>query len=309
MLIDSSYFTGTLTIPQLGQSSVIDDLNIFIERNEPLFLQAALGYELWQDFFDGLNADPIDPIWTNLRDGVDFQNTGMWPPWQWANYAAATSRDWFIPQNPQRRQHWVGFCGGVPNPGTSNPFGNIKVLIVGSDANSPVAGTDTFTLASLAGTTYTIERRGFGTMNVEDPTSPDPLIDEVSITNNGQTITLLKTGDKFNGGEVFILHFISTAATGSPSQVYVSPLARYIYYQWFRDNAGNLSPFGVVQGQAENAKPALSMLKMSDAFNGMAPDMMKLWAFLDQAGTSVYASYDRLKIDYNFFKPINKYGI
>ena len=52
MLIDSSYFLGPLTIAQLGQQSVIDDLNNFIDRFEPVIMEAALGYDFYQIFLD-----------------------------------------------------------------------------------------------------------------------------------------------------------------------------------------------------------------------------------------------------------------
>jgi hypothetical protein len=46
-LIDTSYFIGPLTVAQLGQQSVQNNLNLFISRAEPQFLEAALGYDLW----------------------------------------------------------------------------------------------------------------------------------------------------------------------------------------------------------------------------------------------------------------------
>ena len=82
-LIDSTYFIGSLTIPQLGQPAVVDALNDFIQFQEPLFLQAALGYDLWEDFTNGLNEAIIDQKWLDLRDGVKFTPNGMWPPFLW----------------------------------------------------------------------------------------------------------------------------------------------------------------------------------------------------------------------------------
>lgn len=296
-LIDESYFIGKLTIPQLGQPAVVDNLNAFIGYEEPPFLQAALGFELWQDFMNGLAQDPIDPIWTALRDGADFLANGLWPPFQWKNGWMNYRRDWFIPMKPVRRMHWVGFLGSQPQGSANNSLGLILVFTVGQ-AGAPVAGTSTFTSSLLAGTQYTLERRGFGTMTDAD----------VNINNNGQTITLLKPGDKFNLGEVFILHFALAQTTSMASSAYYSPLAQYVYYQYFRDNAGNLSAFGVVESQSENSTPGTGFLKMYDAYKGMSDSILKLWQYLELQNVAVYPSYDRLKIDYNFFKPINKYG-
>lgn len=309
-LIDASYFTGKLTIPQLGQPSVVDALNTFIQREEPRYLQAALGYELWQDFVAGLSVSPIDQKWLNLRDGVDFDATGLWPPFNWRNGYPVYNNSWFIPQKPRRRIHWVGFCGGTPITGTNNNFGAILTLIAGQTINvngtpivGPTPGSTTYTLGALANCQYSIERQTFGTM-VQGV--------DVNVTNNGQTIQLLKPNDKFNNGEVFILHFITAQQAGSPAVNYASPLAGYVYYQWFRDQAGNLSSFGVVEAQSENSTPGTGMLKMADAFNQSSNDILTLWAFLDNTwrnDPTVYPSYDRLKIDYQFFKKINKYGI
>jgi len=297
-LIDNRYFTGSLTIAQLGQPAVVDNLNVFIQRQEPLFLQAALGYQLWKDFVAGLNAPVIDQKWLDLRDGVDFTSNGMWPPFQWRNGWMQYHRDWFIPMNPLREMHWVGFCGGTPLGGSNNSNGPIRTFIAGQPG-APVPGQSVFTNADLAGSLYTIERRGFGTM-IEDV--------DVDINNNSQTITLLKVGDKFANGEVFIFHFINIQPTGSPATAYASPLAGYVYYQWFRDQAANISAMGVIEGESENSKGAVGMTKMSDAFNQTSKDMLGLWQFIDMKGVDVYPSYDRLKINYNFFKPINKFG-
>lgn len=313
-LIDESYFTGYLSIPQLGQASVVENLNYFITREEPIFLQACLGYALWQDFIAGLAVDPIDPKWLNLRDGVDFTPDGLWPPFQWKNMWMNFNRDWYIPQRPVRKMHWVGFTGGTTDNGPNNSFGPILLVIAGQTTNvtlgnqtvqivGPTPGTNTYTNSLLAGLSYYIERRGYGTMTSAD----------VSIINNGQTITLLKNGDVFNNGEVFILHFINQApSSGAPSIAYPSPIAGHVYYKYFRDQAANLSAFGVVSTDGENSVRSNGMLKMTDAFNRASDDILKLWQFIDYTSrkdATVYPSYDRLAIDYEYFKPINHFGI
>lgn len=312
-LIDESYFTGYLTIPQLGQAAVVENLNVFITREEPILLQAALGYELWQDFVTGLNTNPIDQKWLNLRDGVDFTPDGLWPPFQWRNMWMSFSRDWYVPQNPRRRMRWIGFTGGASTNGQNNSLGPVISIIAGqtvlvsingtmTSVTGPTPGTNTYTNSLFAGSSYWIERRGYGTMTDAD----------VSITNNGQTITLLKPGDKFNNGEVFILHFINQSPSGSPSIAYPSPLAGHVYYKYMRDEAANLSAFGIVTTDGENSVRSSGMLKMADAFNRASMDILKLWQFLDwtsRQDSTVYPSYDRLHIDYEFFKPVNQFGI
>lgn len=84
-------------------------------------------------------------------------------------------------------------------------------LTVGAGTGNPVAGTSTFSRADLADWDYSIERRGFGSMQ--------PGID-VDITAEGETFTLIKedgpVNDVFGEGEVFILHFEPRVNTNQP---------------------------------------------------------------------------------------------
>lgn len=78
MFIDQSYFTGPLEIAQLGQKAVIDKLNIFIERFEPIILEAALGYDFSKALIDGYNPgsdEETEQRWLDILDGVAFSNT------------------------------------------------------------------------------------------------------------------------------------------------------------------------------------------------------------------------------------------
>ena len=77
MLLDKSYFIGSLTIAQLGQKAVVDSLTVFINNIEPEILQAALGYDLYTAFKEGLevgSGEEIEQRWLDLRDGVMFTN-------------------------------------------------------------------------------------------------------------------------------------------------------------------------------------------------------------------------------------------
>lgn len=77
MLINKSYFTGPLTIAQLGQQSVVDDLNNCIAYWEPRILSAALGNGLADAFMAGLEVGSDEVIadrWQKLLTGVTFTN-------------------------------------------------------------------------------------------------------------------------------------------------------------------------------------------------------------------------------------------
>lgn len=84
-------------------------------------------------------------------------------------------------------------------------------LTVGAGEGNPVAGETAFTLDSLDGWVYTIERRGWGSMQ--------PNVD-VQISSNRKTFELIKeedgASDVFQEGEVFIIHFEPKVTNNQP---------------------------------------------------------------------------------------------
>jgi len=304
-LINSSYFVGPLTIAQLGQQSVQDNLNLFINRCEPQVLEAALGYDLWQDFMTGLQQPAIDQKWLNLRDGVTFKSVSSWPGWYWG-FTWFNRYYWL---NSQRSIHFPGFAAPLnfTTPSTTLPQ---VVLIAGNPTGNPTAnvpnpvvGQNSYTWSGLANATYSIERRQSGTM-IENI--------DYALSNNKQTITLLKPGDVFGSGEVFILKFTQATMSGAPSNSYVSPIAGYVYYQWVRDQMTMNTGVGIVKPKSQNADRTDPSWRMTDAWNQMALDVFKCWQFLESTwytDPTVYPSYDRTKIDYAFFQPINVFNI
>jgi hypothetical protein len=304
-LINNSYFVGPLTIAQLGQPSVANNLNLFINRAEPQLLEAALGYDLWQDLMTGLSQPVIDQKWLNLRDGVTFKSVSSWPGWYWG-FTWFNRYYWL---NSQRSMHFPGFAsplnftvqsGGTPQITliAGNPTGNPSPGVP-----NPTVNTNTYTWSGLSNAMFSIERRGAGT-----------LIQGIdySLSNNNQTITLLKVGDVFGAGEIFILRFSQATVAGSPSFSYVSPIAGYVYYLWVRDQVSINTGAGVVQPNPENSDRTNPSWRMVDAWTQMALDIFKLWQYLEAMWNydpTMYPSYDRTKIDYAFFQPINVFNI
>lgn len=292
-LITPSYFIGPLTIAQLGQPSVNNDLITQINLYEPELLIAALGYELYDDFSSGLAASVIDQKWIDLRDGIVFNLTTNFPGW----FPSYFYNFWRM--NQTRKVKWVGFSSSsnfTQDSNTDDPL----VFIAGSGAGNPVSGTNTFTSTKLAGAKFTIERRGFGTM-IRDT--------DYSLSNNNQTITLLKAGDKFNPNEIFIIHFTKVVNAGTPSGSGISPLAGYVYFKYMRNLITQASGSGIVKSDAQNATTSVSDLKMRDAWNQMIDNLAILWFFLAAQGTNVYASYNYLNIDFVKFQKINMFNL
>jgi len=71
-LIDASYFTGELDIPNTGEPAVLADLNRAIEQFEYEVLVDLLGYRLYKQFIDGLDQPAPEQKWKDLRDGAEF---------------------------------------------------------------------------------------------------------------------------------------------------------------------------------------------------------------------------------------------
>lgn len=300
-LINPSYFVGPLTIAQLGQPAVVNNLNLFIARAEPQILEAALGYDMYQDFITGLQQTVVDPKWLALRDGVTFKSVSSWPGWYWG----FTWFNRYYWMNSQRSIHFPGFAPSVSFTATGNALQQIN-LICGNATGNPTAGvpnpnpgTNAFTWSGLANATYSIERRGSGTMLVGI---------DYALSNNNQTITLLKPGDTFGIGEIFILKFTQASLSGSPSASYVSPIAGYVYYCWVRDQVSMNTGSGVVKAKPENADTSNPSWKMVDAWTQMALDIFSLWQYLESAfvaNPTTYPSYNRMNINYAFFQPLN----
>jgi len=72
MIIDRTYFVGEINIPNANTTAVSSLIDRFIEKYEPIFLQIALGYELYKEFTQGLAAPVIEQKWKDLRDGVEY---------------------------------------------------------------------------------------------------------------------------------------------------------------------------------------------------------------------------------------------
>jgi hypothetical protein len=90
-LIDTSYFFGDCSIGQLSEQSVQGKLNWLINQYEPEILLGLLGYETYTAFTAGLKVIPIDPMWTDLRDGKEYTDVnGVVRKWRGLIYTTGT---------------------------------------------------------------------------------------------------------------------------------------------------------------------------------------------------------------------------
>ena len=73
-LIDYTYFQqGAVAVPNLADE-VIADLNYYIQKYEPIYLAKVLGVAFRDAFLAGLEADPVEQKWKQLKEGATYQN-------------------------------------------------------------------------------------------------------------------------------------------------------------------------------------------------------------------------------------------
>lgn len=74
MIIDHTYFTQKLSLPQRGNSEGQDLITDFIETYEEEYLKKVLGYDLWLAFSTGIAGSPggYDQRWIDLLEGKAF---------------------------------------------------------------------------------------------------------------------------------------------------------------------------------------------------------------------------------------------
>lgn len=70
MITDQSYFVGELNIPNTDKTEVLENFQLYIDEYEPKYLTLLLGPSLYASFTAGLAADPLDPIWTKLKNQI-----------------------------------------------------------------------------------------------------------------------------------------------------------------------------------------------------------------------------------------------
>lgn len=83
MIIDYTYFTERLLLPQVGNTEGRDTVNEFTETYEIEYLHKVLCYDLAKAFIDGIAGSGVpDQRWIDLLEGKEFTYNGRnynWP--------------------------------------------------------------------------------------------------------------------------------------------------------------------------------------------------------------------------------------
>ena len=263
MFIDSSYFTGPFVIAQLGQQSVIEDLNDFINRYEPNIMQAALGYDFYQAFLAGIEVgsdEEIEPRWNNLLNGVAFTDiygikkffTGFAANQNGSNIVYSQRGDLFI---------YGGITPGFPVNGNLYSDTSLK--------------------------TWNFEVEIFGAGTIEQGVDWNPTL------NGG--IQLTDPNYKVQYNERWVIHFTSRKNEIVPSgTVQKSALTGFIYYEYMKSLATQATGIGIVKSNSENSSMVSPVKKVVEAYNNSVRQIHILWELLQadqQAGSPVYPEF------------------
>lgn len=71
-LIDESFFRGEINIPNSTNPAILERINWFIQKYEPLCLGQILGYNLHTAFIAGLASVPQNPLMVKIKDGTVY---------------------------------------------------------------------------------------------------------------------------------------------------------------------------------------------------------------------------------------------
>lgn len=273
MLIDHTYFTGEIIIPNTDKTLVSGPLNAMIESKQSEFLERAMGYALSKAFTEGLTGDDVDQKWTDLLAGKEY--TGY----------------------DGRLRKWKGIVPESTNLlSTVAAAGSLSVIAGGGGQYDPTPGGSTATIpASIVGKKFTVELRGVGEL----------LTTEYSISGNQLTLI----GKVFSTGDVMFYKSASLIASSVQATGKTSMLANYIYYYWMRDAATQSMGIGQVAASTENGTVVSPADKMCKAWNEMVDDVHEMWQFLSVNATD-YPDWDGIDSKMSrFFQKINPFGL
>lgn len=239
-LIDYTYFTGPVSIPNTDKDYVQDRLNEFINKYEPEYLKKVLGYDLWKAFMAGLAEPTVDQKWLNLLNGAEYT---------WYN----------------KTRKWIGFVPLID--GGSISISNADVIKLVADrgqSNDPVSGQPVITLPDeFTNVDISVEERGTGT------------IDEYTIVGNQLTLE-----SNITPGQTFFLKKGSSITVGVADLLKQSPIANYVYWKWMEDQTTQTVGIGEAAAKAENSMLVSPATKMVRAWNEMIDWNKDLFGFL-----------------------------
>lgn len=257
MIIDSSYFSGPLTLAQLGQQTVVESLDNYIQQYEPEYLERVLGYELSKSFIAGLQAAEIEQKWMDLLNGAEFTYYG-------------------------KLHKWPGLAG-VTDVGNIYYLLRKPLFIRGGITDGFAVGDNKYVNADLANWNISLDIRTFG---------PQEEGEEWNEIEDGG-IQLTDDDYQVAPGEIWVINFLSKKTGTTVSEVRgFSPIAAYVYWHYVRDLHQQQTGIGTVKTKGQNSTPVSPIHKMMNAWNMMVDSEVTLTKFLS-ANREVYNWHGR----------------
>lgn len=274
-LIDRSYFAGgELNIPGQNRIEIQENIDMMIMKREPELLTMLLGIKMYQDFIAGLTEDPIQQKWTDLLQGVTYE------------------------ESPDRLKKWRGLIS-VPfsTVGAVDASNTFEIVVGRGGPYDPVDGSSTVIIPpAFVGKEFIFEMRRVGQLGA----------DEFSVTGNVLTLLPGTYGDNvFYANTSFDRYYYklpTLAINQSTGDSKESLIANYVYYWYVRKTITQTTTVGEVKTKTENATRVIPSGKMERAWNEMVGWVHEMYCFLETRATdypSLVRDNDRM------WRPIN----
>lgn len=243
--IDRSYFVVELSIAKLDTVPVQEIVDALIQKREPELLREILGYRLYKSLMSGLQADPIDPIWTDLLLGAEYTDTH------------------------NRVRKWDGLVSDASAVlGINGPALQVPVVI---DADMVESQTITVP-ADMVGRDWSLEKRSLGPLREDEYTVSD---DDMSVAVSFPVVL----------SDTYFFTAIDTSFSLSNISTKQSLIANYVYYWFMRNNASTTTATGETANTSENSTLTGPAVKQARAWNEMIDRIYECWHFLQNKRT------------------------
>jgi hypothetical protein len=154
MLIDYTYFqNGLIAIPNLADE-VIADLQFAVAKYEPLYLEKVLGRKLYREFMAGLEADPIEQKWLDLRDGAEYNDgESVWRGFQNEEKISPIANYVFVKFATEQQSVFTGIGEAKPSAENSTII-TVRARIASVWSEMAVLNTELYGFLSERGEDY-----------------------------------------------------------------------------------------------------------------------------------------------------------
>lgn len=270
-VIDYTYFSGKLYLPQTGNTEGRVLINQFIEIYETEYLKKVLGYDLWKVFSAGIEGTGL---------GAELITNGSF---------TGSAAGWTLGAGWAYGSDKVTFTPGAVTELIQNVGVPFTVALCRCSFN--VGGTAGFVVVSLG--------RG-GTNQVYDAGSGLVTFDGIAESATGEKIIFTPSPD-FNGsiddvslkeltaeqrwtdlleGKEFEYSGSNYLWNGFDPTSKTTPIANYVYYRYMEEKASDNTLVGTATGAVDNNTRTAPVSKMIDAWNSMVEMDKTLWYFL-----------------------------